>query len=171
MKFLFNISFVLLLGLLSSSAYGQNVVTEKFWVGGTCDMCKERIETALDTTGVKYAEYDVQTHTLEITYSTKKITADQIHDRLNAIGHDTSRSKASDEAYANIHSCCKYRDHDHGEEHDDDHKSSCSSSCKDTKCTDKKSEKSCSDKDCKDKKCKDKKKKSKKGEEHDHEDH
>jgi mercuric ion binding protein len=156
MKFILNLTAVLFFGLFIQTATGQ-VVTEKFWVGGVCDMCKERIETTLDTKGVKMAEYDLQTNTLEVTYASNKISSNQIHKLLNAKGHDTSKSKASDESYDEIHGCCKYREAE---------KSSCSKDCTDIKCDDKKDKKSCADKDCKDKDCKDKK--GKKEDDHDH---
>lgn len=92
-------------------------VTISLKVGGTCEMCKKRIERAVDVKGVKYASYDLKTHTLEITYVPSKITEDKIHELLNAVGHDTEKSKASDEVYDKIHECCKYRDHGHDHEH------------------------------------------------------
>ena len=123
-------------------------------------MCKERIEKAMDTKGVKFASYDVETHQLEIAYNSSKISSEEIHTKLNAVGHDTAKSKASDKQYADIHGCCKYREHGaHG-------KSSCSGDKKADACCDKDKKKdSCCDKDKKDS-C-DKKGK----DDHDHEDH
>lgn len=122
-------NFILFLGaalLFTSSSFGQKTVETSFWVGGTCMHCKERIESALDMKGVKYASYDLPTHTLTVAYKSKKVTEDQIHAALHAIGHDTSKGKCSEEAYGKISNCCKYRDHKHGEhghdcEHDHDH--------------------------------------------------
>lgn len=126
-------NFMLFLGaalLLNSSSLGQNTVETSFWVGGVCGMCEQRIENALDVKGIKYADYDLTSHTLTLAFKTKKISEEQIHKLLNDIGHDTAKSKASDEQYNNVHGCCKYRDHKHGEtpscggdgheDHDDD---------------------------------------------------
>lgn len=114
--------------LFTSSSIAQNTVETSFWVAGTCNSCKNRIETALDMKGIKYANYDVATHTLTVAYKSKKVTEDQIHAALHAIGHDTSKGKCSDEQYGKISDCCKYRDHKHGETpscggegHDHDH--------------------------------------------------
>ena len=103
--------------LISSLTYAQSnkPVTVDLTVGGTCKMCKERIESTVDVKGVKFSEYTLATHNLEITYVPSKITEDQIHAMLNAVGHDTNKSKASDEQYDKIHSCCKYRAHVHKE--------------------------------------------------------
>ena len=109
--------------LLGTLTYAQSnkPVTVNLTVGGTCDMCKERIERTVDVKGVKYFEYTLATHNLEITYVPSKITEEQLHKSLNAVGHDTNKSKASDDQYDKIHGCCKYRVHLHGEgEHDSD---------------------------------------------------
>ncbi|MFM1933050.1 MAG: hypothetical protein RL226_2353 [Bacteroidota bacterium] len=120
---------VLSLLLLAFSATAQKTQTATFWVGGVCEMCEERIENALDVKGVKVADYNLQTHKVTVTFNSKKISEDKLHALLNAAGHDTEKSKASDEAYDRVHGCCKYRDpevqkaHQHGEEdgHDHDH--------------------------------------------------
>lgn len=126
-------NFILFLGaalLFTSTSFGQKTVETSFWVGGVCGMCEQRIENALDVKGVKYADYDLASHTLTVAFKTKKISEEQIHKLLNAAGHDTAKSKASDEVYAKIHGCCKYREHKHGEtpscgepghDHDHDH--------------------------------------------------
>ncbi len=108
--------------LISALSYAQSnkPVTIKITVGGTCDMCKARIEKTVDVKGVKYAEYVLANHELEITYVPSKISEIEIHKLLNSVGHDTNKSKATDEQYDKIHHCCKYRTHVHeeGEKHD-----------------------------------------------------
>jgi len=95
---------------ISGFSQSTKPITTSFKVGGTCEMCKKRIERAVDVKGVKYANYDLKTHTLEITYVPSKISEEKIHELINAAGHDTEKSKASDEVYDQIHECCKYRD-------------------------------------------------------------
>lgn len=75
-------------------------------------MCEARIEKAVDVKGVKTADYDLDTHTLSIVFRADKISEEEIHKLLNAVGHDTEKSKASDEEYDQIHHCCKYREHE-----------------------------------------------------------
>lgn len=74
-------------------------------------MCKKRIEGAVDLKGVKYASYDLSRHELTVTYVPSRITEEELHRRINAVGHDTSRSSASEAAYDSIHGCCRYRGH------------------------------------------------------------
>ena len=106
---------VIFISLLAvTSGYSQKKVVQiSFEVGGVCEMCEKRIEKAVDTTGVKFADYNLDNHMLTIAYRTDKITEEEIHKILNAKGHDTEKSKASDEQYDKIHHCCKYREHEH----------------------------------------------------------
>ena len=76
--------------------------------------------------GIIMADWNVESKKLTIAYKTKKITEKAIHQLVADAGHDTDQIKATDEVYANIHGCCKYRDgascsgdgqHNH-EEHD-----------------------------------------------------
>ena len=94
----------------SDDVIAQKVKTINFEVDAVCEMCKERIEGAVDVKGVKIAEYDLLNHQLAITFSTKKISEDEIHQLISDAGHDTEKVKASDEAYAKIYHCCKYRE-------------------------------------------------------------
>lgn len=130
-KLLFPVTLILL--FLTTNSFAQSkVVDETFWVGGVCGMCEDRIEKALDLKGIKMADYDHEKQELHVVYKTSKITRQQIDKALNAVGHDTATSKASDEQYNGIHGCCKYRDpnakscesgddHDHDDEDEDDH--------------------------------------------------
>ena len=97
---------------MGAEVQAQKTVETSFEVSGVCGMCEDRIETALDVKGVKMADYDLDSHTLTIAYNPKKITEDKVHALLNAVGHDTEKSKATDEQYDTVHACCKYRKHE-----------------------------------------------------------
>lgn len=112
MKILINSFFILLFACSSLFVQAQKTIETSFTVSGVCEMCEKRIESAVDVKGVKFAEYDLDTHTLTIAYNSKFITEDEIHALLNAVGHDTEKSKASDEQYNSVHDCCKYREHE-----------------------------------------------------------
>jgi hypothetical protein len=93
-------------------------------VYGNCGMCKKRIETALDTKGIKLASWDSKTKDLQVVYNASKITEIEIHQLVASVGHDTDKVKAKDEIYADLPFCCLYRDHDHSgvkESSDTDH--------------------------------------------------
>jgi len=98
--------------LLTKWGLAQNKVERTFWVDGICGMCEERIESAIDVSGVVYSDWDRETKKLFVVYKPAKIEESELHRLINAVGHDTEASKASEEAYSNIHSCCKYREDD-----------------------------------------------------------
>lgn len=82
-----------------------------FEVNGKCGMCKARIEKAcLNVKGVKYASWDIPTHELSLIIDERKTNSMEIKSAIAAVGHDSKELKATEEAYAKIHPCCKYRE-------------------------------------------------------------
>lgn len=78
-------------------------------VNGLCEMCKERIELAsLKTKGVKSANWSIETHQLSLIIDERKVDEIIIQENIAAVGHDTEKIKATDEAYNGLHNCCKY---------------------------------------------------------------
>ncbi|MBS9461981.1 heavy-metal-associated domain-containing protein [Flagellimonas sp. 389] len=101
---------VCIMGMLMGNAQDKKKKLE-FEVDGKCEMCKMRIEkAALNVPGVKYAVWDIPSHQLSLIVDEQKTDAMQIKTALVKAGHDTKELKASQEAYDNIHPCCKYRD-------------------------------------------------------------
>jgi len=104
----------ILLGLfflgMAMASQAQSKVETRFRVEGICGMCEDRIEAVLDVAGVVAADWDLATKELMVVYKPKKISEEQLHVLLNSVGHDTQSRKASDQEYAGIHSCCKYRE-------------------------------------------------------------
>lgn len=87
-------------------------------VDGVCMMCKGRIEkAALNTKGVKYANWDVNSHELVVILDERKTSEDIVCTTLAKAGHDTKKIKATQEDYDNLHPCCKYRDEEIIEDH------------------------------------------------------
>jgi copper chaperone CopZ len=112
-----SILFSVILGLFFSVAvFAENgekkkkVETLEFEVSGVCGACEKRIEKAALIKGVKMAEWDKQTQKIKVIYSTKKTDEKAIHQAIAKAGHDTKKVKATDEAYAQLNDCCKYRD-------------------------------------------------------------
>ncbi|MCO5248804.1 MAG: copper chaperone [Chitinophagales bacterium] len=87
-----------------------NLTTDTIDVNGNCDMCKMRIEKATMVKGVRYANWNMDTHRLAIKYDTKTINRDEIEKRIAAAGHDTENYKAEDKAYQALPRCCQYRE-------------------------------------------------------------
>jgi copper chaperone CopZ len=102
------ISFFLISFIFLIKSTDAQVVESSFPVSGNCDMCKKRIETALDVKGIRAASWNVETGILTVKFQPSKISEEQIMQHIADVGHDTPRIKASDKAYENLHSCCKY---------------------------------------------------------------
>jgi len=108
--------------LIANISFAQSKNVEaKIKVYGNCAMCKKRIETALDSKGIKQASWDPKTKELQVVYNSSKITELEIHQLVASVGHDTDKVKAKDEVYADLPFCCLYRDHDHGSSEDKAH--------------------------------------------------
>ena len=84
---------------------------EMFMVGGSCEMCKDRIEkTAKEIKGVHSAIWDLKSHELHLDFDETKTSLDAISKAIAAVGHDTDLHKANDEVYEALPACCLYRD-------------------------------------------------------------
>jgi copper chaperone CopZ len=95
---------------LSAEAQKKNAKVS-IEVDGICGMCKKRIEkAALQTKGVKFAVWNVESHQLSMIIDERKTNLKKIQKNIAAVGHDTKLIKATDEAYNSVHPCCKYRD-------------------------------------------------------------
>jgi len=84
--------------------------TEKINVNGQCNMCETRIETAATSLeGVKNAQWNKQTKSLEVIYDEKKVSTQQIQTSIAMAGHDTQLFSANDKKYAELPGCCQYQ--------------------------------------------------------------
>jgi copper chaperone CopZ len=105
---------LLLICTLSVSAFSQKTdkkpVTATFWVAGVCGMCEQTIEAALDAKGILKADFQLSNNQLTVTYKPSKISETEIHTLLNEAGYDTEKSTCTEEQYARVHGCCKYRE-------------------------------------------------------------
>ncbi len=89
---------------------GPFTATKTFKVNGVCEMCKHRIENAVNRLpGVWSSYWDVNAKTLQVRYDRVKVDLDRIRQLVAAAGHDTEGFKASDEAYAKLPECCHYQ--------------------------------------------------------------
>ena len=80
----------------------------KFQVNGVCEMCKNRIETALDIKGIRLADWNIKTKFCRVKFNSEVISENKIHQLIAKLGHDTSKCKATDEDYNNLYYCCHY---------------------------------------------------------------
>lgn len=107
MKKLILFAAILFLGI-SAQAQKKNAKAT-FEVNGVCEMCKDRIEKAtLKTKGVKFCNWNVDSHQLSLIYDERKTDLKTIQTNIASVGHDTKEVKATEEAYNGLHHCCKY---------------------------------------------------------------
>lgn len=103
-------AFLLVFAFVNAQTPKQNKTTIQFVVKGNCEMCKERIEAALDKPGIYKAVYTPSTQTVLVTYNPMKVQVNQLHNLVAMVGHDTPLVQASNVVYANLPRCCQYRD-------------------------------------------------------------
>ena len=114
---------ILILALATSGLFAQTkTVRTNIKVYGNCAMCKERIESALERPGIKFARWNTASKSLEVVFNNRKVSEKEIHEIIAATGHDTEEVKAKDEVYAKLPFCCLYRDYDHSNIIDEPHK-------------------------------------------------
>jgi mercuric ion binding protein len=78
-------------------------------VNGNCEQCQKRIQkAAFSVSGVKSANWNIETHQLSLILNEEKVTLLEVKKALAKAGHDTDEVKATKEVYDNLHSCCKY---------------------------------------------------------------
>ena len=95
--------------MAQSNVFAGSTVTKHFNVNGVCDQCKARIENAAYVKGVKYADWNVDTHDLTLKYDSTKTSPEIILKSIAKAGHDNELFKAEDADYNKIPSCCKYK--------------------------------------------------------------
>ncbi|NOR76550.1 MAG: efflux RND transporter periplasmic adaptor subunit, partial [Draconibacterium sp.] len=89
----------------------KSSVHTSFKVGGACDMCKDRIETAaLSVFGVESANWESESQLLHLNFDAAKTNSDAIQKAVAKVGHDTEKYKAPNEVYNDLPGCCLYRE-------------------------------------------------------------
>ena len=111
MKYLFVIVFFTTSFTFAFQKDDPKTVNSTIKVSGVCEMCKDRIEKAtFKIKGVKYSSWSIPKNKLSIIYNSNKVSLNNIKKQIAEAGHDTDEITATDEAYENLHNCCKYRD-------------------------------------------------------------
>lgn len=106
MKTLKSFFFVLFISI-ATVGFAQTK-TEKIKVAGECGMCKKKIEKAAKDAGASYAEWNTDNKFLTVKYASNSTNKAKIEQAVAGVGYDTPTVKATEEAYANLHDCCKY---------------------------------------------------------------
>ncbi len=78
-----------------------------------CGMCKKAIETALyNVEGVEKATLDVESKIVAVRYNSETASVEAIKKAIISSGYDADELMAEQEAYDNLHGCCK-KDSEH----------------------------------------------------------
>lgn len=73
-----------------------------------CGDCRDRIENGLNyTKGIVFAELDLETKKVTVKYNTKKISLQQVKEKINSIGYDADEMKADPAAVQKLPACCQ----------------------------------------------------------------
>lgn len=73
-----------------------------------CGDCKDRIENGLNyTKGIVFAELDLETKKVTVKFNTKKITLQQVKEKIHSIGYDADEMKADPAAVQKLPACCQ----------------------------------------------------------------
>lgn len=95
--------------VLVSNAQIDGEKTEKFTVYGNCGMCELTIENSLkDVEGVSKGDWDKETDVMTVVFNPKKISLDDIKQKIADVGYDSDTRRAKDEVYSSLPGCCQY---------------------------------------------------------------
>lgn len=108
-------------------------VTKTAKVRGNCEVCKNKIETAIGQLPNVTADWNIETKELTVTYSEKETNLDKILRKVAEAGYDNEKYLADDDVYSRLPDCCLYdrktpwdqylenaESHVHGDAHDHD---------------------------------------------------
>lgn len=105
----FFIALIFVLFTVVSPAFAQSkqqTTTIKVW--GNCGMCKKTIEKTALANGASTATWNSESKMLDVQFASNKSSSEKIQQAIAAVGYDTEKYTASQEAYDQLHECCKY---------------------------------------------------------------
>lgn len=112
MKIAFLPAMLVVLALLYTNTRAQenpqNTTTIKILTSAQCDMCKDRIEKAVNKlSGIISADLNYETKYLTVEYNPEETNDSDIRKSVNMAGYDADSSKAVMRAYNKLPKCCK----------------------------------------------------------------
>ncbi len=97
--------------VLLAQEQASKMVQSKIQTTAQCDMCKERIETAMAfEKGVKSSNLDLDTKILSVEYKRGKTSVEDLRLAVTKLGYDADDMKKDEKAYAKLPGCCKMPD-------------------------------------------------------------
>lgn len=110
MKNLF-LGMLLIFITLSTQAQDKKNKNAKYtiMVNGNCEQCQRRIQkAAFSVAGVKTANWNIETHKLDLTINEEKTSIGEVKKAVAKVGHDAGEVRATKADYDKLHSCCQY---------------------------------------------------------------
>jgi mercuric ion binding protein len=108
MKHLLFLSLFIFIGTIGFSQKAEKFKTIIIQTSAECGDCKARLEGKLNyTSGIKFAELDLESKKLTVKFATSKITEEEIKLIINEIGYDADDQKAKKEAVQKLPLCCQ----------------------------------------------------------------
>lgn len=106
-----NLIFILIALLSTGNGFSQEdkkVAEIVIQTSAECGKCKKLLEETLNyTKGVRYSELDIASKKLTVSYSPKKITADQIRTIISEKGYDADNVPANPSSQNQLPKCCQ----------------------------------------------------------------
>jgi len=97
--------------MTAQQAPAPDIMQSDFRVEGSCEMCKERIETtARSVKGVESATWGIDNKILHLAFNKSLTSLETVQKAIAQAGHDNGKYKAPDEVYKNLPECCLYRE-------------------------------------------------------------
>ncbi len=104
--FILGLFLCFLIGMTTAQTSKTSIVLIQ--TSAECNSCKIRLEDKLNyTSGIKYAELDLDDKKLKVKFNTKQITLAEIRKIIAKIGYDADDVKAILEAVKNLPLCCQ----------------------------------------------------------------
>ncbi|MFZ1322996.1 MAG: heavy-metal-associated domain-containing protein [Ignavibacteria bacterium] len=76
-----------------------------------CGMCVKTIEKALgNIDGVIDSKVDLKNKSVTVTYDDSKVSIENLESAITAAGYDANEMTANEDAYNDLHGCCKKPD-------------------------------------------------------------
>ena len=96
------------ISIINKTSTKNGITTAKFTVWGNCGMCKETIERSVKISGVKKANWHIESKIMTVSFDTTLVDVISIQKAIAAVGYDNVQYTGDNSAYAKLHACCQY---------------------------------------------------------------
>ena len=91
-----------------TNAQGKKVMTSIINTSAECNSCKVRLEEKLNhITGIRFAELNIESKDLKVSYNSKKISLNKIRNIISKVGYNADDIPANANSVKKLPDCCK----------------------------------------------------------------